>query len=174
MKKEMMQEDDIVMSESEPDMAPASGSGEYVPGIWDRCHAYCADAKNIWRGAGILLFVALLWKGLGAFGAVPIGDFPIVSPARWQAVFLSNGQVYFGHLQNYNRGYTRLQDIYYLQAQQPLQSGEPVPPALNLVKFGRELHGPEDAMMIPKNQILFWENMKDDSQVVKAILSTRK
>ena len=171
MKEEIMREETV--NESGPDMASASGSGGYSPGMWDRCQAICANHKNIWRGLGILLFLALIWMGLGVFAVVPTGDFPVVPRMQWQAVFLANGQVYFGHLRNYNRGYARLREIYYLQAQQPLQSGQ-TPIGLNLVKLGSELHGPEDVMMIPKNQILFWENMKDDSQVVKAILSTRK
>ena len=141
--------------------------------LWSCYKEYCVSPQNIWRGAGILLFIALVWKGLGTFGALPVGDFPTVSPMRWQAVFLSNGQVYFGHLQNYDRGYVRVQDTYYLQTQQPLQTGQAAA-GVNLVKLGQELHGPEDAMMIPKTQILFWENMRDDSQVVRAIQSTRK
>jgi hypothetical protein len=38
-----------------------------------------------------------------------------------------------------------------------------------LVKLGNELHGPVDEMHISKAQILFYEDLKTDGQVVKAI-----
>jgi len=40
---------------------------------------------------------------------------------------------------------------------------------VSIVKLGSELHGPEDIMYIPRNQITFWETMRKDSQVVQAI-----
>lgn len=130
------------------------------------------------KSLGIIL--ALLVLGglvkLGAsYGIVPSVDFPATSGKKWQAVFLVNNQVYFGRLKNYNRGYVRLDDVYYLQITQALQPQAPgQPPQLNLVKLGGELHGPEDRMFIPKDRILFFEDMKADSQVVQAIESTRR
>ncbi|MFH1457075.1 MAG: hypothetical protein ABIF17_03090 [Patescibacteria group bacterium] len=103
-------------------------------------------------------------------------------PGEWQAVFLSNGQVYFGHLKNLESAYPKLTDIYYLQVQQvPIQPAEPatdeagVQPAqqttqqMILVKFGTEIHKPQDEMFINKDHILFYENLQADSQVLKAI-----
>jgi hypothetical protein len=119
----------------------------------------------------ILVAAAGIWKGLQWFGVVSSGDFPAVSKSDWQAVFLTNNQVYFGHLAKYNRDYITLSNIYYLRVGEPLQQGSPPQPALNLVKLGGELHGPEDTMYIPKDRIMFWENMKKDSQVVQAITS---
>ncbi len=92
---------------------------------------------------------------------------------NWQAVFLSNGQVYFGKVVKANDDMVVLRDIYYLQVTQPLQrsgseqnqpSGE-----LSLVKLGNELHGPEDEMRINYQHVLFIENLKPDSKVVQAI-----
>lgn len=40
---------------------------------------------------------------------------------------------------------------------------------ISLAKLGNELHGPEDKMFINSDQLLFWENLKDDGQVAKAI-----
>jgi len=40
---------------------------------------------------------------------------------------------------------------------------------LELVKLGNELHGPEDQMSVNRDQILFIEKLKADSQVVKTI-----
>lgn len=91
----------------------------------------------------------------------------------YQAVFLTNGQVYFGKLAFSNRS-VKLSDIYYLQVTQNLQQGATETstsqqPNIQLVKLGNELHGPQDAMYIERDKILFWENMKNDSKVVQAI-----
>lgn len=139
-----------------------------------RCSALWASPRRIGAGLGIITIAVVLYAVLGNFGLVPTGGFPRLPPSGWQAVFLTNGQVYFGHLENYNRRYLRLKDVYYLQAAQPLQQGRESAQSLNLVKLGSELHGPEDAMFVPKDKILFWENLKGDSQVVKGIESTRR
>lgn len=115
-----------------------------------------------------------------------------IDESKYYAVFLSNGQVYFGHLTNYNTPNPELSDIYYLQlAQSPQASGEQnqaegqegqegevlEQPAqgtdqnkgLTLIKLGEELHGPEDSMVITKDQVLFIEKLKEDGQVAEAI-----
>ena len=120
----------------------------------------------------VVVVVFIVWQAL-VYAGVALSGFPWVSSSDWQAVFLANNQVYFGHLSSAGRDYAVLKDIFYLsvaQPNQPLQQGASVPgPTLNLVKLGGELHGPQDTMYIPNNQIMFWENLKKDSQVVKAI-----
>jgi len=102
-------------------------------------------------------------------------DLPKEIDSRWQAVFLSDGQVYFGHLENENRRFSRLTDVYYLKYAKELQqdrTGSTQSPSaqnLNLVKLGGEVHGPEDTMFIAKDKILFIEILKDSSTVVQAI-----
>jgi len=100
-----------------------------------------------------------------------------VTVTDWQAVFLTNGQVYFGKVQSYNSNYLHLEDIYYLQVvQAPLQQtqeGAAAQPQgqseLSLVKLGNELHGPQDAMKINSAHVLFTEKLQSDSKVVDAI-----
>jgi len=41
--------------------------------------------------------------------------------------------------------------------------------SITLRKLGNEIHGPVDQMIINSDQILFWENLKDDGQVAQAI-----
>ncbi len=115
----------------------------------------------------VIVLALFVWGIRALFGSA---NFPQVSSSDWQAVFLTNNQVYFGHLSDYNRGYAALKDIFYLRATEPLQQGATPPgPALSLVKLGGELHGPQDTMYIPKDKIMFWENMRKDSQVVQAV-----
>lgn len=129
---------------------------------------------SIAKISSVLGLIIALFFILSLFGYGLSFDFPRVSNSKWQAVFFSNGQVYFGHLENYNWKYVRLKDIYYLRVAEPLQQGQKETPSLNLVKLGSELHGPEDAMFIPKDKIIFWENLKDSSRVVEAISSAKK
>jgi len=102
--------------------------------------------------------------------------------ASWKAVFLTNGQVYFGHLKGVGLAYPELSDIYYLQVQkvpiQPaqaannqagVQDAQQTQDQLIMVKFGTELHKPMDKMFINKDHIMFYEDLAADSAVVKAI-----
>lgn len=94
---------------------------------------------------------------------------------KHQAVFFTNGQVYFGKLKSINSGYMRLTDIYYLQAQSTENESENPQETSNtssdvqLIKLGNEVHGPEDEMIISKDQILFFENLKDSGKVSQSI-----
>lgn len=96
----------------------------------------------------------------------------------YQAVFLTNGQVYFGKLQNATGEYLRLTDIYYLQVDSNVQQAGATEKKANapssdsnvqLIKLGNELHGPRDEMQLNNTQVLFWENLKPDSKVSEAI-----
>ncbi len=94
-----------------------------------------------------------------------------------QAVFLTNGQVYFG---NFSQGkdYSTLTDVYYLQlAQSPQPDDKKTSasqPQISLVKLGNELHAPVDEMKINNDHILFFEDMKDSAKVVQAIEKYKK
>lgn len=103
-----------------------------------------------------------------------------IDQGKYQAVFLTNGQVYFGKVSSHNSSYIEVVDIYYLQVRPVLQQSEEqnntnsTAPAeqkteLSLVKLGNELHGPLDRMMINKDQVVFIEDLKDDSKVTDAI-----
>ncbi len=93
---------------------------------------------------------------------------------KYQAVFFTNGQVYFGKLQTLNGNYMRLTDIYYLQTKEadssnPQATSTASTPDVQLIKLGDEIHGPNDEMVINNDQILFFENLKADGKVVQSI-----
>jgi hypothetical protein len=98
----------------------------------------------------------------------------LIQTDKYQAVFLNSqdGQVYFGKLVMFNKDIYQLTDIYYVRVENPIQpegANQPVQPNISLAKLGNELHGPQDAMFIRRDQVLYWENLKDDGQVVTAI-----
>lgn len=102
-----------------------------------------------------------------------------IDTSKYQAVFFTNGQVYFGKLQKLSGGYFKLNDIYYLQAkanttpegssQNPQETSADKASDIELIKLGREVHGPDDEMIISKDQVLFFENLKKDGTVTQSI-----
>jgi hypothetical protein len=128
----------------------------------------------------LLIIGAVVFRGQ-LFGKAKNGKVLGASTTAYQAVFLTNGQVYFGKLSNASGDYITLDDIYYLQVVQPPLQGQQQPgqqpagqqPQISLVKLGNELHGPVDQMHISRTQVLFYEDLKDDGQVVKAIVQDK-
>jgi len=124
---------------------------------------------------GLVVVIVLVLVGVGVF-TKGFGYWDKNNDGNWKAVFLANGQVYFGHLGTGWSGKTVvLKDIYYLQVdqQENLQpdktSSATDNSKLSLVKLGSELHGPKDKMEINRDQVLFVEDLKTDSKVVSAI-----
>lgn len=94
----------------------------------------------------------------------------------YSAVFLSNGQVYFGKIDAVKNNYLILSDIYYIQSVpggQPSGQGNGTSGNVSLVKLGNELHGPTDKMFINSASVLFYENLRTDSKVVQSIQSSK-
>ena len=118
---------------------------------------------------GVLLLALV---GLSIFGNPGSNEGKYVASDKMQAIFLNGGQVYFGKIRNLNDKYIRVSDIYYLRVNQTVQPNSDA--AANnqdiaLVKLGCELHGPSDEMVINQSQVIFWENLKNDGQVAKAV-----
>ncbi len=123
----------------------------------------------------IILIGGLVFGGLMYFKSASAS---IIDTDKYQAVFLSNGQVYFGKLQALNTEYIKLTDIFYLQTKSDTKSGNPQATStesdVQLIKLGSEVHGPDDQMVISKDQILFFENLKTDGTVSKSIVKYHK
>jgi hypothetical protein len=101
---------------------------------------------------------------------------PQIDTSKYQAVFLTSGQVYFGKLQNSNGDYLTLTNVFYLQAKTDTSTaGNPQKASpsnandVELIKLGNEIHGPEDKMVISHAQVLFYENLKSDGRVSQSI-----
>lgn len=97
---------------------------------------------------------------------------------QYQAIFLnsSDGQVYFGKLSVLNSRYYKLTDIYYVRVQQvqPDKNNSATTSSISLAKLGNEIHGPEDVMYVNRDSVMFWENLSENGQVVKAIREYQK
>lgn len=138
------------------------------------------QAKKRWVITGAVLLLLLGILGAWRIYAADVSN--VIMKDRYQAVFLANGQVYFGKLGQINDKYFRLTDIYYLDSNSNTQAsgvagtapqsgtgGQP-----KLLKMGKEIHGPENEMIISDKQVLFFENLTPDGTVGKAIANDKK
>jgi hypothetical protein len=84
-----------------------------------------------------------------------------IDHSAYQAVFLTNGAQFVGKLQPQGDDWFLLSDVFYLSVSD--ESGT------QLIKRGNEVQGPKEPMIIPKTQILFIENLRDDGDIVTLI-----
>ena len=117
-------------------------------------------ASVIWSLAGILVVATI---GFHLYQA--IHEHAIQFSTPYQAVLLTNGSVYFGHLQGYGTSHPVLTDVYYVVSQ-----GNPETKQVtnSLIKRGKELHEP-DRMYLNPNQIVFVESVGPNSKVAQLI-----
>lgn len=152
---------------------PTGNSGNGTSGV--RQKAPKSRKKMILTAVVIAVIAALLIAGAWFFSSRSSTS-STISSDKYQAVFFTNGQVYFGKLKALNGDYMRLTDIYYLQAKSsdaeksnPQEASAQDASNVQLVKLGSEIHGPDDEMVVNKDQILFFENLKKDSNVSTTI-----
>ena len=92
---------------------------------------------------------------------------------KHQAVFLSSGQVYFGKLSVVNSEYMRLDNVYYLERQltvgETAEDDETSGNSFQLLKYSDVLYNSEDGMIISKDDIVRFENLKPDGAVGREI-----
>jgi hypothetical protein len=125
-------------------------------------------------GTALLLAALSLWLATGNFNSTETKQ---VEKARYQAVFLTNNQVYFGKINTFSDKAVVLTDVFYIETpnQNQNQSSATANTNYTLRKLGdSELHAPQDKMVINRDQVIFWENLKDSSQVVTKIKEYKK
>ena len=101
----------------------------------------------------------LFRAGIGTLFAPSAAE--VIDRNAYQAVFLTNGSTYFGKLEPQGDQWFLLTDVFYLSVSD--QSGT------QIIKRGSEPQGPKEPMIVPKDQVLFIENLRDDGEIVTAI-----
>ena len=112
------------------------------------------------RRQGAILFLFLLPALLAACGR---GDLKF--PTEYQAVFLDNGQVFFGRLQDDGSSYLTLRDVFYIKQQASPDKKEV---QSLLLKRGSEWHAPVFTRINSRHVVLI-EPVAPDSQVALLI-----
>jgi len=126
---------------------------------------------------GIIVVVAVLWSGYTSWQS----HRPNTSGPR-QAIFLGDGQTYFGYASSLRNQTVTLVDVYFLRPQASA-TNTPTSTAvdttkIDLLKLGLggadDLVGSQDKMVINRDAIKYIEDMRDDSQInqkIKAYLN---
>ena len=117
----------------------------------------------------IAAIVVAAAQAISAYQNVRTHTAPAIS-TPYHAVLLTNGQAYFGRIENLDAEYPVLRDVYYIQSRVNQETKQV---ANILVKRGSEWHGP-DRMIINREHVLLIEPVKEDSQVAKLIAEQSK
>lgn len=95
---------------------------------------------------------------------------PFIGSERLSAVFLLDGQAYFGHLDDTPwSGTLVLRDVYYINDASKVTTDL----AVGLLKRGNELHQPVDVMYIRRDKVLAVERVTANSSIGLAISAQR-
>ena len=114
----------------------------------------------VWVLAGLLVAVA---AGFQIFHSLHTASIRFSTP--YQAILLTNGAVYFGHLQDYGTPNPVLTDVFYVVSQTDPETKQV---KSSLIKRGKEMHEP-DRMYVNPNQIVFVETVGTNSTVAQHI-----
>lgn len=127
---------------------------------------------------GVIVVVAVVWSGYSSWKSYQ----PNTSGSR-QAIFLGDGQIYFGYASSMKNQIVTLVNVYYLLPATTTDK-TPIPTTaqkIDLIKLGvggeNDLVGAKDKMEINRDAIKFIEVMRDDSQVnqkIKDYLNNKK
>jgi hypothetical protein len=155
---------------SSPASAPSPRSSKSAP-----------KTNKWWQISGLVLLFSVTILAVAAIAILAFGTSSqtrFVNNKKYQAVFLTNGQVYFGNIKQMGDDYLRLQNIYYLQnnnSSTPTSTSSTTSNSYTLVQLGcQQVHDPYNEMIINRDQVSFWENLQDSGQVVQQINQFKK
>ena len=151
---------------AEPDHKPEKASGKSKQYNWLQLfNGIMLIAIAILVGC-----VALAMTRSGTSASSDTNESQLVKADKYQAVFMQNGESYFGHIVTMNDQYIRLTHVYYLTRNSDASNSD-----YTLIKLGcQQIHNPYDQIVINRAQIKFWENIQDDGTVVTNIKKFEK
>ncbi len=124
-------------------------------------------ARFLTRSTILLSFLVIQVSLLFVHGCIR-SDQKIKIDTEYKAVFLDNGQIFFGKLEEIGPSYVMLKDVFYVQSQVIQQEKEKKEVRNILIKRGNEWHGP-DLMYITKQHVVVIEPVSPNSRVAQLI-----
>lgn len=113
---------------------------------------------------GLMVMIVFLFAFMGCTRS----DQKIKIDTEFKAVFLDNGQVFFGKIEEVGPSYVILKDVFYVQSQVIQQDKDKKEVKSILIKRGSEWHGP-DLMYITTRHIVVIEPVGPNSRVAQLI-----
>lgn len=137
----------------------------------EKCCVNGAAHRVIKKVLCVIVIVAVLVWIDASFNILSSSQTNKQARTQLQTVFLTNGQVYFGALSRHGISYWRLDRAHYVQISKATEGGESQETRTTLKKLSDDMHRPQDTLIIPASNILFWQNLRSDSPVAQAIAS---
>jgi hypothetical protein len=128
-----------------------------------------ASGRVLWILVGVFAVALLACLCVALRGGNDSGS-PITSRIeahRYQAVFLTNDRVYFGHLRALGGDWYELRDAYFIR--EKAATGKDTAAARQVAPISEELKQPGKHMLINARAIVQVENLKASSSVTQAI-----
>lgn len=121
----------------------------------------------------VVIVIAVAWIGSVVWGLLNPG-IAGVDKGKYQAVFLIDGTQYVGKLANLDGGHYKLTSAYFVTANTtPVVSDDGSDQngsgQVALMKLETGLLNAENEMTIPKDKVLFYENLKADGRAAQLI-----
>lgn len=166
----------VAPPETRPSSAPSGpGRGEADLLPTPRAHARSSGSNLVPVLLALLVGLAL---GIGATllladdasdpGNTLAGQ---IDRSSYQAVILANDRVYFGQIRNVNADFYRLQNAYFLRESTGTEAD--AQPVRALLPVNREIHGPENSMLLRKDEVVLIEDLASDSPILREIKRQR-
>ncbi len=104
----------------------------------------------------LILIATILWL------VVRMNDNKTTEYSPYSAVYLSNGEIYFGRLSWFPS--PKLKNVFFIQNNQDDEN-----PGLSLQSLKSAFWGPADEIQLNSKEIIFWAKLRSDSQVASLI-----
>ena len=109
----------------------------------------------------VVLIIAGIWIGMWFTSQLQPVSPSGASP--YTAVYMTTGDIYFGKYNRFPKPH--MTDVWFLQRTTDQSNQQ----KFGIVPFANAFWGPVDTVNFNENQILFWANLRNDSQIVKVL-----
>lgn len=124
----------------------------------------------------IVILIVLIGVGGWMFWSLSQNKDSAINKDEYQAVILSNGQVYVGKLASYNNTYLKLTDAFIAvspnsssQSNTASQKDSASTDSVQLLRVTNTILGPHDAMFVERSQVVLYENLQPNGKAAKLI-----
>lgn len=128
-----------------------------------------AAMRRVLISLGVVVLIIVVALIAAAIARATTTSNPLASGinhTQYQAVFLTNGQVFFGRLTVPGGDYYDLRHVYYLASRSGTRTGQG---SLTIQKLTNDVHGPEDLVILNRSQVLYVENLNPNGRAAQIL-----
>lgn len=97
------------------------------------------------------------------------------SRSGYYSFFLTDGQIYIGKISRQDDREINIKDVYYAISDQGVVSLNNYIKGIDfsLVRVGREIHGPENSVVLNRKKVIFYKNLAPEGKLAEAIKNVK-